>query len=400
MKKSSEQDGRFYHSKQGLKKWIALIIVAMICLGACNAQAVVSYEAAPDGTAPELVLPEDASFGGSLSDLGMPELTKSNFDAEDLPEHYQTPAENPGRVIEIAYTTYNNVTAADLFMPPNAGFRMTAGDEKVVKHVMVYLPAGYDESEKRYPILYLLHGSTSSPLRYLNPEEPTILQNILDHMIEDARIEPMIVVAATYYPEDEMVKNLPLAMKVQLVRSFPDEMVNDIIPQVEKKVRTYAASTSKADIAASREYRAIAGFSLGGVATWYTFQQQMQAFKWFVPISEAGWDDGEGGLSGILDSDVSAQAIYDSVKEQGFGAEDFMLFVATGSDDEAFQVTTNQMISLLEYDDMFIVGTNTSCSLMSNGTHTIDALYTYAYQILPSLFAEAPSQPGGYSAME
>ena len=66
-----------------------------------------------------------------------------------------------------------------------------------------------------------------------------------------------------------------------------------------------------------------------------------------------------------------------------------MLFVATGSDDEAFEITTNQMISLLAYDDMFIVGTNTSCSMMSDGTHTTSAMYTYAYHILPGLFVDA-----------
>ncbi|MBQ2952760.1 MAG: hypothetical protein IJE07_04325 [Clostridia bacterium] len=360
------------------------MLAAIMCL--CGSLALAEE---PDGTAPDDFNPDDASFGGTMADLGMTQLTKSDFDADDLPEHYQTPAENQGRVVKINYSTDNNVTMADLFAGGNVPFHTVMMDGTIVKHAMVYLPAGYDESEERYNILYMLHGSSSEPRRYLDPEEVTVFQCILDHMIEDGLIEPLIVVAATYYPQDEMVKVLPLAMKVQAVRTFPDELVEDIIPQVESRVRTWAESTTLEGIVDSRDHRAIAGFSLGGVATWYTFQQQMQAFRWFLPISEAGWDDGDGGLTGILDSSVSARAIYDAVKSQGYGPEDFMLFVATGSDDEAFEITTNQMISLLAYDDMFIVGTNTSCSMMSDGTHTTSAMYTYAYHILPGLFVDA-----------
>ena len=111
----------------------------------------------------------------------------------------------------------------------------------------------------------------------------------------------------------------------------------------------------------------------------------MQAFKWFLPISEASWDDGQGGISGILNSDVSAQALYDAVKEQGYSAEDFQLFVATGSQDEAFDITTNQMKSLLKYSDLFKLGKNTGYAMMIDGKHTFSSLYTYFYHMLPSM---------------
>ena len=72
--------------------------------------------------------------------------------------------------------------------------------------------------------------------------------------------------------------------------------------------------------------------------------------------------------------------------EQGYVKDDFRLFVATGTDDEAFDIATTQMVSLLEYADMFKPGENTSCSMMSGGTHTLDAVYVYMYHILPALF--------------
>lgn len=112
----------------------------------------------------------------------------------------------------------------------------------------------------------------------------------------------------------------------------------------------------------------------------------LRAFKWFLPISEACWDDGEGGTSGILNRDLSARVLYDAVAAQGFGKDDVMLFIATGSDDEAFDISTNQAKSLLEYNDLFIVGEYTSCSMMIGGMHTLSASDTYLYHIMPSLF--------------
>lgn len=114
----------------------------------------------------------------------------------------------------------------------------------------------------------------------------------------------------------------------------------------------------------------------------------MQAFKWYLPISEASWDDGEGGTSGIFDADVSARTLYDAVLNQDYGWNDFRLFVAVGTKDEAFEISTNQMKSLLEYDEMFFLGENTVCSMMIDGTHTTSAPYTYFYHILPCLFID------------
>ena len=65
-----------------------------------------------------------------------------------------------------------------------------------------------------------------------------------------------------------------------------------------------------------------------------------------------------------------------------------MLFVATGSNDEAFQISTEQMKSLLALDDLFVLAQNTSCSLMNNVKHTTSALDTYIYHILPCLFVD------------
>lgn len=321
-------------------------------------------------TAVTLGLSVGLSVGGAAAEefasSAFPMLTEERFAADDIPDDYLLPSEQPGRVEKLRY--------------------LVSDENRSVKSVMVYLPHGYGDSADAYNVLYLLHAASGSPKNYLMPEEATPFQCLLDHMIASGELPPLLVVAATYYPSEGYAQYLPLAMQVEVASAFPDELVTDVIPAVEGSYRTYAASTDAQAVRASRDHRAVAGFSLGGTATWYVFLQQMQAFRWFLPISEASWDDGAGGTSGIWNSDVSAQVLYDAVVAQGFGKDDFRLYVATGTEDEAFDVSTRQMISLLEYDDLFKPGDNTGCSIMIGGAHTISALYTYLYHILPNLF--------------
>ena len=322
--------------------------------------------AAAEDTGDPFVPSMGAPADGVSDDPAFPMLTEAQFAVDDLPEGILESSDQPGRVEKLRY-------------------RVSDGEQSV-KSVMVYLPRGYDKSNEAYDVLYLLHGSSSSPKNYLDPKRVTAFQNLLDHMIAEGVLQPLIVVAATYYPTEGFTQFLPLAKQVEVTASFPRELTEDVIPAVEAAYRTHAASVDAEGIRASRDHRGIAGFSLGGVAAWYVFLQQMQAFRWFLPISEASWDDGEGGTTGIWDSDVSAQVLYDAVKNQGFSKDDFRLYVATGTEDEAFDVSTSQMVSLLEYDDMFKPGDNTGCSMMIGGTHTISAVYTYLYHILPDLF--------------
>ena len=71
-----------------------------------------------------------------------------------------------------------------------------ATDERDVKKTAyVYLPYGYSE-EKEYNILYLMHGTGDDEKYWLktNPYNKTML----DNMIADGDIEPLIVVTPTF----------------------------------------------------------------------------------------------------------------------------------------------------------------------------------------------------------
>ena len=95
----------------------------------------------------------------------------------------------------------------------------------VKKSAYVYLPYGYSK-EKEYNILYLMHGTGDDEKYWLktNPYNKTML----DNMIADGDIEPLIVVTPTFYVEDDCADDLD-----QLTYSFAKELRNDLMPEIE-----------------------------------------------------------------------------------------------------------------------------------------------------------------------
>ena len=60
---------------------------------------------------------------------------------------------------------------------------------------------------------------------------------MLDNMIADGDIEPLIVVTPTFYVEDDCADDLD-----QLTYSFAKELRNDLMPEIESSYSTYAKS--------------------------------------------------------------------------------------------------------------------------------------------------------------
>jgi enterochelin esterase-like enzyme len=55
----------------------------------------------------------------------------------------------------------------------------------------IYLPAGYETSERSYPVVYLLHGYTDDDTGWLQFGE---INRLADKAIADGTIPPMIIV--------------------------------------------------------------------------------------------------------------------------------------------------------------------------------------------------------------
>ncbi len=122
---------------------------------------------------------------------------------------------------------------------------------------VVYTPPGYDARHRGgYPVLYLLHG-------YSDTEDGWTLSGkanlMLDRMLADGKIVPMIVVMPRGYGDFDVVNRRPGVMpnpaaNENNAKLFVDTLVQEIIPQVEREY----------SVAKGRENRAVAGLSMGG----------------------------------------------------------------------------------------------------------------------------------------
>jgi enterochelin esterase family protein len=119
------------------------------------------------------------------------------------------------------------------------------------RRCFVYTPAEYAQNpQKRYPILYLQHGSFEDETGWASQGKAGF---ILDNLIAEGKAVPMIIVmdnGYAYKPQTGENQGRPASV-------FEEVMINEIIPMTDAKFRTIA----------DREHRAIAGLSMGANQT-------------------------------------------------------------------------------------------------------------------------------------
>jgi enterochelin esterase-like enzyme len=143
------------------------------------------------------------------------------------------------------------------------------------RRVMIYTPPGYS-TDKKYPILYLLHGIGGDEKEWLNGGKPQV---ILDNLYAEKKIEPMIVVMPNgrAMKDDRATGNIMEPEKVQAFATFEKDLLNDLIPFIEK---TYP-------VIKNRESRAIAGLSMGGGQSLNFGLGNLDTFAWVGGFSSA-----------------------------------------------------------------------------------------------------------------
>ena len=187
---------------------------------------------------------------------------------EYIPEEYKQPAEHPGTLEKLTYTTWESFTYEE-------------HSQELTKEAWVYLPYGYSEEEK-YNVFYLSHGGWSNETTLMGTDtDPHPLKYVMDHAIEDGKIQPLIIVLPTYNNTSEEDSG-DYSLAIELTDRFHNELVNDLIPAVEGKYSTYAEDTTPEGLAASRDHRGFGGFSMGSVNTWNTFRYCLDYFRYFM----------------------------------------------------------------------------------------------------------------------
>lgn len=134
------------------------------------------------------------------------------------------------------------------------------------RRCFVYTPPGYDQnSNTRYPVLYLQHGSGEDETGWSVQGKANL---ILDNLIADGKAVPMIIVMDNGYatkPSQDGQNNTRGGGS----SAFEEVMINDIIPMIDAKFRT------KAD----RDHRAIAGLSMGANQTMRIIMNNLDKFS-------------------------------------------------------------------------------------------------------------------------
>ena len=137
----------------------------------------------------------------------------------------------------------------------------------------VYVPPDYASSARRYPVVYLLHGYTDDESGWIQFGE---VGWAADRAIAAGEIPPMIIVmpdgGVAWYMNDA----------AGTVR-WEDMFVQELIPHIDATCRTRP----------SREFRGIAGLSMGGWGTLIHAFRHPDLFAAGAAFSAAVWQDDE-----------------------------------------------------------------------------------------------------------
>ncbi len=279
-----------------------------------------------------------------------------------IPDEYKAEIEKQGSIVSLEYTTPNLKNGND------------------TKKMNVYLPYGYNQADKskKYNVLYLMHGGGEDEnLIFGGPGQNKEMKKVLDNMIANGDIEPLIVVTPTFNGGKNDTA------------FFHEELISKVVPLVETKYNTYAGTGSLADLKASREHRAFGGFSMGSVTTWYTYINCLDYFKYYMPLSGDCWVLGQ--TAGSTKAKETAEYLAKVAKDKGYTPKDYYIFCATGSLDIAYPNLKPQVDSMKELKDSFIYSGNTKKGnfyfiVSEGGTHAWNWVNQYIYDILPDLF--------------
>jgi enterochelin esterase-like enzyme len=151
-------------------------------------------------------------------------------------------------------------------------------DSKTVggkRRTLIYTPPGYSKN-KKYPVLYLLHGIGGDEKEWFTQGKPQV---ILDNLYAQGKLEPMIVVLPNgrAMKNDRAEGNIYGGAQVEAFATFEKDLLNDLIPFIEKN---YPVHTN-------RENRALAGLSMGGGQSLNFGLGNLEKFAWVGGFSSA-----------------------------------------------------------------------------------------------------------------
>lgn len=233
------------------------------------------------------------------------------------------------------------------------------------RRMTVYTPAGYENSGRKYPVFYLLHGMGGDEEAWVTLGRAA---QILDNLIAEGLAEPMIVVmpngnvameAAPGETSDGLIRptmQLPHTMDGEMERHFPD-----VVEYVDAHYRTIRRMES----------RAIAGLSMGGFHSLHISKQYPTLFGYVGLFSAA-----------ILPRDEASSPIYADMETKlatQFSVTPRLYWMGIGKTDFLYEANADfrQMLDEKGYTYIYYE---------SDGGHTWRNWRIYLTEFVPLLF--------------
>jgi alpha-L-arabinofuranosidase/enterochelin esterase-like enzyme len=159
---------------------------------------------------------------------------------------------------------------------PHGKLEMIEYESKTVgttRKMQVYTPPGYSK-DRKYPVLYLLHGIGGDETEWQRFATPNVL---LDNLIADGKAVPMIIVMPNGRAQKDDRAGPNAMATAPAFAKFERDLLDDVIPAIE----------SRYSVQADREHRALAGLSMGGGQSLNFGLSHLDTFAWVGGFSSA-----------------------------------------------------------------------------------------------------------------
>ena len=187
--------------------------------------------------------------------------------------------------------------------------------------LMVYTPAGYDEGKQDYPVVYIQHGGGEDHRGWM---EQGRTAQIMDNLIAAGKAVPMIVVSSNSNVQNRN-GGFGGGYSWQGMQTFRSEMIDNIIPFVEKTFR----------VKKDRKSRAMCGLSMGGGQSFYIGLRDPEVFA-NVGVFSTGMF---GGIQGASNFDLEKEVPGMLTDTKTFNQQFDMFFVSCGEQDPRIEYT-------------------------------------------------------------
>lgn len=186
----------------------------------------------------------------------------------------------------------------------------------------LYTPPGYEEEKtKRYPVLYLLHGAGGNERSWPYAGRTN---DILDNLLAEKKIQPMIVVMPDGYAERPGEKR-PQANPFKgdrpnlaaMFKTFGDDLITELVPTVDRTYRTIH----------DRDHRALAGLSMGGIQTFAIGLDHLNLFAYL-----GGFSGCEGAFGAPIDLSKDHNGVM--ADPHAFNRKMQLVFLSMGSNED------------------------------------------------------------------